>query len=227
MRDLAEETLNKPTVINGQFGEGARLGFRQSEAIKRGFQKLGKHEKLDASQLADMTRELGHLLRNANRQAVVEGTSGSSDPAVQRLAGEFMSENDALSKLFEAAKFSEKAASKLLQRGSQMGLAEKTAGATALASGVASGNPVSALKGLAALGAANLVKNRLNTTGYTGGMAVSNALRSLAGGPAFQRALSTAGSGASRLSPALIEALFGEAEPDMKARAEALRKKRR
>jgi len=197
-RAMAREARN--LAAHGQGTQ--RLPLLTAESLKRDFQRMGRHERLNNSPNEETYQELGSRMRQAIEDEVaMAGAAGGAGSEVAGLAARFQPLKARLSNTIAARNVGEKGASKALQK-SPVGLKDMLLGAAA-------GDPgTAALTALASSG----VRNRLPSASAAGTYALSEGLRT------------------GSLSPELAKLITLAADPNItdttQALVEALRKKK-
>lgn len=162
-RTMAKEA--RAIAANGP-GE-SRLPLSTAESLKRDFQRMGRHERINNSPNEETFQELGSTMRQAIEDEVaMAGAAAGPRSEVGGLSARFNPLKARLSNAIAARNVGEKGASKALQRAS-VGLKDMLLGASA-------GNPGTAA--LTAL-ASSSIRNRLPSTAAVGAYNLSEGLR--------------------------------------------------
>lgn len=183
----------------GRMGSGEeRLPLLTAESLKRDFQRMGRHERINNSPNEETYQELGSRLRQAIEDEVsMAGVSAGRGSEEAALASRFGPLKEALANTIAARNVGEKGASKALQK-SPVGLKDMLLGASA-------GDPgTAALTALVSSG----VRNRLPSTAASGAYALSEGLRTGRVSPELAKLITLASDpNITDTTQALIEAL--------------------
>lgn len=199
----APRTMAKEARTLGQHGQVAtNLPLSKAETMKRDFQSMGRHERINNSPNEEAFQELGSKMRQAIEDEVaMAGAASAPGSELGAMAARFVPVKGRLSNTLAARNVGEKGASKALQR-SPVGIRDALLGATT------SDPATAAVTAMISAG----VRNRLPSAMASGNYALSEGLRTGSASPELAR---------------MLELVTQPSSSDLSALAEALRKRAR